>query len=83
MKLLHEIEGFYRVSRGSMGRNERTGRGGKSVRTGADRENHRNREKGFRDKWAGCVVKRLTARYGNGVQEGRAMQTGQGTANRR
>ena len=25
-----------------------------------------NGEKGFREKWAGCVVKRLTTRYGNG-----------------
>jgi len=39
-----------------------------------------NGEKGFRDKWAGCVVKRPTTTYGNG---GERCKTSQGTANRR
>ena len=55
------------VLAGSQGaRNERKVRGGQLVRTGADRENHGNGEKAFRDKWAGCVVMRLSTRYGNG-----------------
>jgi len=31
---------------------------------GADRKTHRNGE-ALRDKWSGCIVKRLTMRYGN------------------
>ena len=33
--------------------------------TSADRETHGGGEKAFRDRWAGCVVKRMTTRYGN------------------
>jgi len=33
---------------------------------GADRKTHGNGEKAFGDKWTGCIVKRLTMRYGNG-----------------
>ena len=37
-------------------------------------KNHRNGEKAFRDKWTGCIVKRLTYEVRKrGVQEGRAM----------